>query len=101
MSIFEAVQPDCLVSRRLSYLIDPGALNTVNAEIIAEPQQTGTPSPKWRERLHALRHHTPLIFRMVWESAPKVVDRESGCYALIASLIPLAMLARHRCHHSE
>ena len=51
-----------------------------------------TPAPKWGERMHALRHHTPLIFRMVWESAPGVVVSSVGA-RLIASLIPLAMLA--------
>ena len=49
-------------------------------------------APKWGERLHALRHHTPLLFRMVWESAPGVVVGSLGA-RLIASLLPLAMLA--------
>ncbi len=50
------------------------------------------PSPKWRERLRALRSNTPLLFRMVWESAPRVVV-SSLAARVIASLLPLAMLA--------
>jgi ATP-binding cassette subfamily B protein len=64
----------------------------VHTEIVDEPQKAPEPNPKWGERLHALRHHTPLIFRMVWESAPKVVVASLGA-RLLASLIPLAMLA--------
>jgi ATP-binding cassette subfamily B protein len=49
-------------------------------------------SPKWRERLLALRKNSPLLFRMVWESAPGVVVGSLSA-RVIASLIPLAMLA--------
>ena len=58
-------------------------------------QHTGeeaAPSPKWRERLHALRRHAPLLFGMVWEAAPGVVVASLAART-IASLIPLAMLA--------
>jgi ATP-binding cassette subfamily B protein len=69
----------------------------VNTAIVEEtsedgPKAAAAPSPKWRERLHALRNHTPLLFRMVWESAPRVVVGSLGA-RLIASLLPLAMLA--------
>jgi ATP-binding cassette subfamily B protein len=67
----------------------------VNTAVI-DQQNSSTaaaiPAPKWRERMHALRHHAPLIFRMVWESAPGVVVSSVGA-RLIASLVPLAMLA--------
>src|SRR5579863_2969870 len=50
------------------------------------------PSPKWRERLKALRNNTPSIVGMVWESAAKVVV--AGLSArFVAALIPLALLA--------
>jgi ATP-binding cassette subfamily B protein len=64
----------------------------VKTEIAEDPQEAASPNPKWGERLHALRHHTPLIFRMVWESAPRVVVG-SLTARLLASLIPLGMLA--------
>src|SRR5579871_2268483 len=54
----------------------------------AEP----SPAPKWGERITALRTHTPMLFKMVWESAPRVVVASLGA-RLIASLLPLAMLA--------
>ncbi len=44
------------------------------------------------ERIHALRHNTPMLFRMVWESAPGAVVSSLGA-RLVASLLPLAMLA--------
>jgi ATP-binding cassette, subfamily B, bacterial len=50
------------------------------------------PAPKWGERIRALRSNTPLIIRMVWESAPRVVVG-SVAARVIAALIPLAMLA--------
>src|SRR6202050_5041819 len=65
------------------------SMNSVDAAIV---QGTKEPSPKWRERLKALRSNTPSIIRMVWESAPKVVMASLSA-RLIASLIPLAMLA--------
>ncbi len=50
------------------------------------------PSPKWRERLKALRNNTPSIVRMVWESASKVVVASLAA-RFVAALIPLAILA--------
>jgi ATP-binding cassette subfamily B protein len=68
-------------------------LNTAILEETLESDQTvAAPSPKWRERIHALRNNSPLLFRMVWESAPRVVIGSLGA-RLIASLVPLAMLA--------
>ena len=64
-------------------------MNSVDTAI---GQGTKEPSPKWRERLKALRSNTPPIIRMVWESAPKVVVASLSA-RLVASLIPLAMLA--------
>jgi ATP-binding cassette, subfamily B, bacterial len=63
----------------------------VNSVDTAIGQGTKEPSPKWHERLKALRSNTPPIIRMVWESAPKVVVA-SLLARLVASLIPLAML---------
>ncbi len=57
-----------------------------------QDSETDVPDPKWSERLKALRKHTPLLFRMVWESAPNVVAGSLGA-RLLASLLPLAMLA--------
>jgi ATP-binding cassette, subfamily B, bacterial len=68
----------------------------VNTEIVEETAEESSkavaPSPKWRERLQALRSNTPLLFRMVWEAAPRVVVGSLGA-RVIASLVPLAMLA--------
>ena len=71
-------------------------IDFVNTEVIEETAEESSkataPSPKWRERLHALRNNTPLLFRMVWEAAPRVVVGSLGA-RVIASLVPLAMLA--------
>ena len=64
-------------------------MNSVDTAI---GQGAKEPSPKWRERLKALRSNTPPIVRMVWESAPKVVVASLSA-RLVAALIPLAMLA--------
>jgi len=68
----------------------------VNTAIVEETQQASPKaaalSPKWRERLQALRNNSPLLFRMVWESAPGVVVGSLSA-RVIASLTPLAMLA--------
>jgi ATP-binding cassette, subfamily B, bacterial len=69
--------------------------NSVNTAIIGEHEGNKVvevPDPKWSERMKALRKHTPLLFKMVWDSAPKVVVRSLGA-RLVASLVPLAMLA--------
>ena len=68
-------------------------MNTeIMEETAEESSKAAAPSPKWRERLHALRNNTPLLFRMVWEAAPRVVVGSLGA-RVIASLVPLAMLA--------
>ena len=64
-------------------------MNSVDTAI---GQGTKEPSPKWRERLKALRSNTPPIVRMVWKSAPRVVVASHSA-RLVASLNPLAMLA--------
>jgi len=68
----------------------------VNTAMVEETQEASPKaaalSPKWRERLLALRKNSPLLFRMVWESAPGVVVGSLSA-RVIASLIPLAMLA--------
>jgi ATP-binding cassette subfamily B protein len=68
----------------------------VNTATVEETQEASPKaaalSPKWRERLLALRKNSPLLFRMVWESAPGVVVGSLSA-RVIASLIPLAMLA--------
>ena len=48
-------------------------------------------TPKWRERMKALRINSPLIARMVWEASPGIVIASVG-YRLLASLVPLGML---------
>jgi ATP-binding cassette subfamily B protein len=58
----------------------------------ASAAENAAPSPKWRERLHALHHHAPLLFKMVWEAAPRVVIASVSA-RVVASLLPLAMLA--------
>jgi len=68
----------------------------VNTAIVEEGQEASPKaaalSPKWRERLQALRKNSPLLFKMVWESAPGVVVGSLSA-RVIASLIPLSMLA--------
>jgi ATP-binding cassette subfamily B protein len=68
----------------------------VNTAIVDEAQEASPKAaalnPKWRERLQALRKNSPLLFRMVWESAPGVVVGSLSA-RVIASLIPLSMLA--------
>ena len=68
----------------------------MNTAIVEEGQEASPKaaalSPKWRERLQALRKNSPLLFKMVWESAPGVVVGSLSA-RVIASLIPLSMLA--------
>src|SRR5580698_5700164 len=64
-------------------------MNSVDTAI---GQGTKEPSPKWRERLKALRSNTPAIVQMVWKSAPRVVVASLSARS-VAALIPLAMLA--------
>ena len=49
------------------------------------------PTPKWRERVAALKNIPP-VFRMVWEAAPKVIV-SSLTFRIISALLPLAVLA--------
>jgi ATP-binding cassette subfamily B protein len=49
------------------------------------------PTPKWRERVAALRNIPP-IFAIVWEAAPKIIVGSITCRVL-AGLLPLAALA--------
>ncbi len=64
-------------------------MNSVDA---ATQRGAKEPSPKWRERLKALRLNTPSIVQMVWESAAKVVVASLSA-RFVAALIPLAILA--------
>jgi ATP-binding cassette subfamily B protein len=48
------------------------------------------PTPKWRERLQALRNIPPVL-RLVWEAAPVVIVC-SLAFRVIAALVPLAVL---------
>ncbi len=54
-------------------------------------QEITDPTPRWRERVAALKNIPP-IFRIVWEAAPKVIVSSVTCRVL-AALIPLAVLA--------
>jgi len=54
-------------------------------------QENSDPTPRWRERVAALKNIPP-IFRIVWEAAPKVILCSVTCRVL-AALIPLAVLA--------
>ena len=54
-------------------------------------QENTDPTPRWRERVAALKNIPP-IFRIVWEAAPKVIVA-SVTSRVLAALIPLAVLA--------
>jgi ATP-binding cassette, subfamily B, bacterial len=54
-------------------------------------QDTSDPTPRWRERVAALKNIPP-VFRMVWEAAPKVIA-SSIILRVSAALLPLAVLA--------
>ena len=74
----------------------------------SEPGSIEIPSPKWGERLNALRK-VPPVFRMVWDSAPEVVI-SSLLVRLTMATIPVALLwvgriiidavDRHNWYHS-
>jgi ATP-binding cassette, subfamily B, bacterial len=49
------------------------------------------PTPRWRERVAALKNIPPVL-RMVWEAAPKVIVSSLFC-RVTAALLPLAVLA--------
>ena len=54
--------------------------------------QDGTdPTPRWRDRVAALKNIPPIL-HIVWEAAPKVIVSTVVCRVL-AALIPLAVLA--------
>jgi ATP-binding cassette subfamily B protein len=48
------------------------------------------PSPRWGERIHALKN-IPRVMKFVWEAAPAVVVGEAIARVTVA-LIPLSML---------
>ena len=48
------------------------------------------PTPKWQERLRALRNIPPVL-RLVWEAAPVVIVC-SLAFRVVAALVPLAVL---------
>jgi ATP-binding cassette subfamily B protein len=54
-------------------------------------QEIQDPTPRWRERIAALKNFPPIL-RMVWEAAPKVIVSSLTC-RVIAALLPLAALA--------
>ncbi len=54
-------------------------------------QENQDPTPRWRERIAALKNFPPVL-RMVWEAAPKVIVSSLTC-RVIAALLPLAVLA--------
>jgi ATP-binding cassette, subfamily B, bacterial len=53
-------------------------------------QENQDPTPRWRERVAALRNIPPVL-RMVWEAAPKVIVSSLVC-RVMAALLPLAVL---------
>ena len=53
-------------------------------------EATQNPTPRWRERLQALRNIPPVL-RLVWEAAPVVIVC-SLFFRVIAALVPLAVL---------
>src|SRR4051812_24246942 len=57
----------------------------------ASTSQSQNPTPRWRERVSALKNMPPVL-RMVWEAAPSVIVASLTCRVLVA-LIPLAALA--------
>ena len=71
------------VTDGLSGPVPPQSLTASNHHEVA--------SPKWRERVAALRNIPPVL-RMVWEAAPGVIAAGLTCRILVA-LIPLAALA--------
>ena len=55
---------------------------------MAEANQS--PTPKWRERVQALRNIPPVL-RIVWDAAPRVIAAEL-IFRVLAALIPLGVL---------
>src|ERR1700687_3837435 len=53
-------------------------------------QENQDPTPRWRERVAALKNIPPVL-RMVWEAAPRVILASITCRVL-AALIPVAAL---------
>jgi ATP-binding cassette, subfamily B, bacterial len=53
-------------------------------------QENSEPTPRWRERVAALKNIPPVL-GMVWEAAPKVIVASLTCRVLTA-LLPLAVL---------
>src|ERR1700748_3650698 len=62
---------------------------TSQVPVVSAPQAQ-TLTPRWRERVAALKNMPPVL-RMVWEAAPGVIVASLTCRVLVA-LIPLAAL---------
>ena len=64
------------MATRVRYLVPTdgwGNEPAVVLEGLAEMSQDGTdPTPRWRERVAALKNIPPIL-RIVWEAAPKVI----------------------------
>jgi ATP-binding cassette, subfamily B, bacterial len=54
-------------------------------------QESQEPTPRWRERVAALKNIPPVL-RIVWEAAPKIIVSSLSC-RVTAALLPLAVLA--------
>jgi hypothetical protein len=65
-------------------------LDQVSQAPVASKPPSQDATPKWRERVAALKNMPP-VFRMVWEAAPGVIVASLTCRVLVA-LIPLAAL---------
>lgn len=52
--------------------------------------ETSVPTPRWRERLAALKNIPPVL-RIVWEAAPRVIAA-SLALRVVSALLPLAVL---------
>jgi ATP-binding cassette subfamily B protein len=65
-------------------------IDQVSQAPVASDSPSPDITPRWRERVAALKNMPP-IFRMVWEAAPGVIVASLACRVLVA-LIPLAAL---------
>src|ERR1700743_1343140 len=63
-------------------------LDQVSQAPVASTPQSQDATPRWRERVSALKNMPPGL-RMVWEAAPGVIVASLTCRVLVA-LIPLA-----------
>jgi ATP-binding cassette subfamily B protein len=60
------------------------------ATTVSEKKQEDLPSPRWRERLQALKN-VPPVMKFVWEAAPAIVVGELAS-RVAAALVPLCAL---------